>query len=207
MELYKIKRELGRVGFQIFDKLSYPVHRIIQRSYDQNFPNRTKLHAGQQGSSQKVAIFFVYQPKGFGKSVAVTCQFLADKGYSIILVSSAPIKMVDFRKVSKNCWKILERPNYGYDFGGYRDGLRVMQEAHVAPEKLIIMNDSIWFPLNASTKLIEQMDSEGGEFNGSVYADKPGKKKEASIFNHSFFTCAEKLSKATLLLHIGKIIK
>ena len=186
-ERWKIQRELGRIGLQIYDKISYPFQRIVQHRYDRDFPKITKLTNGAQKSSDHVAIFFVYQPKGFDKSVAVTCDFLKSKGYSIILVSSGPIGAEDLVHLSEKCWKILERPNYGYDFGGYRDGLRVMYEAKIAPETLIIINDSIWFPLDPMTTIIERLDEARDAFNGTVYVDKPGRSNKSQHFQSFLF--------------------
>ncbi len=39
---------------------------------------------------------------------------------------------------------MVERPNLGHDFGGYRDGLRLLRHWQIAPREVLILNDSVW---------------------------------------------------------------
>lgn len=39
------------------------------------------------------------------------------------------------------------RACYAYDFGGYRDGIRLLGRWDIVPERLIVMNDSVWMPM------------------------------------------------------------
>jgi Rhamnan synthesis protein F len=187
LELWKVKREALRTALKIYDRARYPFDRIKQVHYDTNFHNLTKTTSGKQTASDKVAVFFVYQPDKLGRSIFVTCKFLSEKGYSVILVSSTPISAIDKQDLTEHCWKILERPNYGYDFGGYRDGLRIMQESGIKPEKLIILNDSIWFPLSSECRLIERLDAENISFNSPVYEGNPRRSKKNQHFQSFFF--------------------
>jgi lipopolysaccharide biosynthesis protein len=65
-------------------------------------------------------------------------------------------------------WQILERPNIGYDFGGYRDGIRVLQEAEVDMQMLVVLNDSIWWPLCADDTALERAETMGADVVGMI---------------------------------------
>jgi hypothetical protein len=60
---------------------------------------------------------------------------------------NSPILPADADRLRASSWLLITRPNFGYDFGGYRDGLRVLRQHDPLPERLIIMNDSVWFPM------------------------------------------------------------
>jgi hypothetical protein len=60
---------------------------------------------------------------------------------------NSPILPADAERLRASCWLLISRPNFGYDFGGYRDGLRVLRQTGPMPERLLIMNDSVWFPM------------------------------------------------------------
>lgn len=49
---------------------------------------------------------------------------------------------------------LLERQNLGYDFGGYRDGLLLLREMDARLDNVLLVNDSIWFPLTAGCSLL-----------------------------------------------------
>jgi lipopolysaccharide biosynthesis protein len=65
-------------------------------------------------------------------------------------------------------WKTVVRPNYGYDFGGYRDGLLSLGDWRVVPERLLILNDSIWFPICSSDTLIDRLEALETDIGGAV---------------------------------------
>lgn len=50
----------------------------------------------------------------------------------------------------------MTRPNVGYDFGGYREGVLTVLETGPAPENLFLINDSIWFPVRDNCTLLEE---------------------------------------------------
>ena len=172
VEYWKVKRELQRLWFQIADRAVDPWDRFQQRKYDRDFSKLTQLIDGQTAVADKVAIFFIYQPGAMAKSIAVTCQHLVDQGYAVLLVSSTPIKPPDMQYLKGLCWKILLRPNYGYDFGGYRDGIRVVQDCDLKPEMLLILNDSIWLPIFDNSQLIKKMETSDLFFDSPVFENK-----------------------------------
>lgn len=179
---WKAKREVKRIWLKLYDRLNNPVERLSQFNYDSNFAKHVKLTECAKRAPKKVAIFFIYQPKRFSASIVISCRHLADLGYSTILVSSAPIPAAHKSDLLGLCWKILERPNYGYDFGGFRDGVRVLHDTGVQPENLIIVNDSIWFPLSDTNRMIENLEISDLNFTSPVFENKPGRNRRNQHF-------------------------
>jgi hypothetical protein len=175
IEPWKIRRELLRVWLQVVDKVTEPWDRHIQRLYDRNFVKNVTIENGTVSPTQKVAIFFAYQPRQIPDSIFVTCKCLVDLGYTIIFVASSPITTARRDRLLEVCWRVVERPNYGYDFGGFRDGIRVMWESGLTVDSLVILNDSIWFPISKTGSILEHMELAGLDFNSPVYENKPGR--------------------------------
>lgn len=165
--LWKVRREVVRLAKQIRNFPAVLVHLPIRlyeskrrALYDLRFDQLTRLTEGSQTLQRKVAIFLIYQPNGLVMSIPETCQWLVSEGYAPFVVSNGPLDTVSRTTIAAGSWRLLERPNFGYDFGGYRDGIRLLGHWGISPERLIVMNDSFWIPMipDLMTKLEARAD-------------------------------------------------
>lgn len=177
MPLWKLKRELKRPLDQLRSLILLPLDAVTKWRHDRSFHSSIRLTDGQQQPRQKFAIFLIYQPKGLTATTLLTCQHLIDTGYAVLLVSNCPLSEAARDKLSPVTWQILERPNVGYDFGGYRDGVRILREAGVTMQALVVMNDSIWWPLCGNDQGLQQIESLGVDFAGMILRP-PGKPRK-----------------------------
>jgi hypothetical protein len=152
--LWKIRRELLRIWYKIVDLpgtiLSIPdrlAHKRRLADHDRDFDRIVRTQAGGIERRAKIAIFLIYQPNGVPPSVFLTLDYLVTCGYAPLIVMNSKILPQDADRLHKTSWLLITRPNFGYDFGGYRDGLRILRQSGPVPERLIIMNDSVWFPM------------------------------------------------------------
>ena len=120
---------------------------IAQRRHDTWRESHFKPETGQVGYQGNVALFLIYQPNGIEASILRTCDHLAGKGYAPLVISNTPLSKTDRTELKNRCWVFAERPNIGYDFGGYRDGLWLLGKMGVVPDNLLVLNDSVWFPI------------------------------------------------------------
>lgn len=123
----------------------------------------------------KVAIFLVYQPKGICASTLRTIRYLTSKGYSTMVVANGGVSDEHLAELTQVSWRVLIRPNYGYDFGGYRDGILSLSEAGITPEKLIILNESVWFPIGEDEQVISEIEASGLDLGGTIVNRRPRK--------------------------------
>jgi hypothetical protein len=122
----------------------------------------------------KVALILAYQPTGIAASTWLTLEHLTAQGYAPLFISNAPLSPEDRATLTPLTWRIIERPNYGYDFGGYRDGILLLNDWGIRPERLFMMNDSIWFPLGPGSTLIKRLEAaEGDIIGGFLHPDTP----------------------------------
>lgn len=165
---WKIVRELDRAGQQLKALVGLAWEPVYQWSYDRRQVRTADVETGKVPLRTKVAIYLLYQPGGIAPSTLTACRHLLAKGYAPLIVSNAPLSRADRDQLNGVAWKTLVRPNYGYDFGGYRDGILALEDWGIVPDNLIIMNDSIWFPIASDESLIDRMEALEGDLIGAV---------------------------------------
>nr|WP_244646188.1 rhamnan synthesis F family protein [Agrobacterium fabrum] len=66
------------------------------------------------------------------------------QGISPVVVSNLPLSDSDRETLQIYSSRIIERPNVGYDFGGYRDGIIDLRDQLESLQRLWLLNDSVW---------------------------------------------------------------
>jgi lipopolysaccharide biosynthesis protein len=168
--LWKIKREIKRIGRKLhwvsvdtaslwYRHLPFP----LIKSY---FLRET---TGALPLTDRVAIFVLFQPKGIAASTFFTLSHLAQENWSVVVVSNAALSDADRTKIAKHSAQVIVRPNIDYDFGAYRDGWYWLQHRRQPLSRLIMMNDSTWFPLRADDSSLARMEQHGSDLTGHIY--------------------------------------
>lgn len=166
--LWKVYRELDRTRQMLHAAVARLYEPFIQRRHDRNRDQLLQVLDGSHSASSRVALFLIYQPKGLSPTVAMTCAHLAAKGYAPLVISNTPLSEHDLATLAAHAWKVVIRPNYGYDFGGYRDGILWLQDHRIVLDQLVVLNDSIWFPVWPKETLIDRMSALQCDLAGAV---------------------------------------
>ena len=166
--LWKVRRELARLGQQLRAVPGAVLDPLAQRRLDARVAAGLPMVEGAIPPGPKVALVLVWQPKGIPDSLIATCRWLAAGGHAPLVVSNAPLSAADRVRLAPVVWRAVERPNFGYDFGGYRDGLTCLRQWGVAPERLVILNDSVWVPLREPCDLLGRLAAAPFDVAGSV---------------------------------------
>lgn len=187
--VWKLRREWASLKQQLQavpEKLIGPAR---QRRLDARFPADCVVQDGDLPLAEKVAIFLVFQPAGLSESCRQTCAHLAGLGYAVLLVANHAVSAADVQRLSPLVWRFVQRPNFGYDFGGYRDGIRLLQHWGLQPEQVVMLNDSIWYPVVPSDPLLPAMEASPAHFTGAFRFVDPGAHdaEHAGIFLSYFF--------------------
>lgn len=179
--LWKVYRELDRSCQALHAAIARVYEPIVQRRHDRNRDRLLQIQDGRVAQTGKIALFLVFQPKGLRPTVLQTCAYLVSRGYAPLVISNAPLQEADLQTLIGCAWKILVRPNYGYDFGGYRDGVLWLHDQGILPERLMILNDSIWFPVWPGETLIDRMEAAPADFVGAVIHPAQKRRKSAAL--------------------------
>jgi hypothetical protein len=167
---WKLRREVARIAGQVSRFVAHtlydPPRQVL---YDLTAKARVHVRMGNRPCSARVAVFVLYQPSGLAKSTLFTLEHLLQKGWSPIVVSNAPLSKGDWAELVSRSSVVIERPNVGYDFGAYREGIRYLNGVKASLDKLILMNDSTWFPLREDDDTLEKMERSGADLVGHIF--------------------------------------
>lgn len=168
---WKLQRELHRIRQQCAGIVEFFVEPAQRKKHEAWRETSLRAESGGVAQRPKVALLLLFQPNGVSSATRWTCEHLVGKGYAPLVVSNAPLSTVDRELLRPHVWKMAERPNFGYDFGGYRDGIWLLQQWGLDPEVLIILNDSIWFPIYPDETLLDRMEQHPADFVGALQLD------------------------------------
>lgn len=187
--LWKLRREWASLQQQLQAVPERLIGPWRQRRLDARFPADCHVQDGGHPLTDKVAIFLVFQPAGLSDSCRQTCEHLARQGHAVLLVANHAVMATDVERLRPWVWRFVQRPNFGYDFGGYRDGIRLLQHWGVEPAQVVMLNDSIWYPVVPSDALLPAMEASPASFTGAFRFVDPGghDAEHAGIFLSYFF--------------------
>ena len=175
---WKIRREFERLGKQTARSVGRYVHDPIRKPvYDLTARWRQRVTQGSLPLTDRVAVFVVFQPKGLAASILLTLQHLRENGFSVLVVSNGPLRTEDRATLARNAAQVLERPNVGYDFGAYRDGIRHLWSLNHDLSRLVLMNDSTWFPLRRDDDSLARMEALGVDLAGHIFKTENEEKR------------------------------
>jgi Rhamnan synthesis protein F len=168
---WKVRRELLRVAHRAYETLPSTsfLDRLRQTRHDRSLSRVLRETAGAQSFGERIAVFILFQPKGVAGSTYFTLDHLGRNGWSVLVVSNAPLSDGDRGRIARHSAQVIERPNIGYDFGAYREGWLWLGRQGLRPRKLILMNDSTWFPLRQSDDSLARMEALDADLAGHVY--------------------------------------
>lgn len=187
---WKLYRELDRMRQMLQAAVCRIYEPFVQRRHDRNRNRLLQVHDGGLSLGPKVALFLIYQPRGVSPTVRLTCDHLVAKGYVPLVISNAPLTAEDILALGPRAWKVIIRPNYGYDFGGYRDGILWLGDEGVRPDRLIVLNDSVWFPVWPDETFLDRMEASACDVVGAVIHGQRKRRrlsKTRSTFLESYF--------------------
>ena len=132
---------------------------LARRRYDRDRDALLRRHGGEVPAGPKAAIYLVYPRHGVVESHLLALRHLVARGYAPLVVSNLPLAPDDLARLRPLARAVIERPNVGYDFGGYRDGVLSLADELPRLELLLLLNDSAWFPLRQESDWLPKAEA------------------------------------------------
>lgn len=107
--------------------------------------------------SNNYAIFLIWQNGGVPWYVLNALDSLRANEVNVVLVSNKILSKSQLEILKKLSFKVMVRENYGLDFGGYKDGTQFLKKSLLKVNKLIYINDSVFYYKNGLSELIEKL--------------------------------------------------
>ncbi|PTE23535.1 hypothetical protein C5F48_01450 [Cereibacter changlensis JA139] len=152
----KLAREVRRLGRQMAGLVLPSWGHVARLAHDRQRSKTVSVTDGRQGLQDELAVLLIYQPKGLLDSTLWQIRWMAARGVSTIVVTNAPLSATDRDRLAEIAHLVIERPNVGYDFGGYREGILQVLDRGIRPRALYLMNDSTWFPLSEDSDVLDR---------------------------------------------------
>jgi Rhamnan synthesis protein F len=179
---WKVKRELLRFRQQIAWYWEILHARRRTRQHDRDRPHLVQRHEGAQARGNRIAALLIFQPGPLPASILESCDLLTGLGYSVLVVSNGPLQPQARADLLPHVWRLLERPNLGYDFGGYREAVMHLWDETLEPDELLILNDSVWIIAAVFPAFLSRLQATGAAVTGAVLRSKKGKRWLESYF-------------------------
>ena len=93
-----------------------------------------------------VAILAIYPNTDQFWNVVRVAKQLKSCGYNVLVVSNKSLSHLQLFELSPYASRVLERKNIGRDFGAYAHGLNYLAKTGIGVEKLLLLNDSLFYP-------------------------------------------------------------
>lgn len=167
---WKIRRELLRLGRQARAVPKRLAWFFLATPYHDLFlARKRKTWTGAQTSDgAKAAVYVIYPTDGLQPSHLHSLDHLAENGYRTTVVSNLPLSDQDREALLPSCQRYIERANFGYDFGGYRDGVLSLSSEFTVLDRLVLLNDSAWYPLPDRSNWLADAEALDVDFAGAV---------------------------------------
>lgn len=171
--IWKVKREVRRIADQAALASTNFYEPPLRYLHARWLDKAARPMDGSLVLGGKVALLVLFQPKIVARSTFLMCDHLIAQGYSPFILSNSVLSAHDREELLARSALLLERPNFGYDFGAYQDGIRLLARMGHAPDRLILMNDSTWFPLRSNDSSISRIEASGDAFTGHAFRNEP----------------------------------
>jgi hypothetical protein len=136
--------------------------------YDIFLAKSKKQYSGSLSYKNRTVIFLIFPEAGITNSHLRTLKYFIKNNYSPIVISNLPLIESDRSEILKNCCSLIERKNFGYDFGGYRDAILHLSNKIKKFDNLLLINDSTWFPILQDNAFINFINNSNLDFIGAT---------------------------------------
>lgn len=183
---WKLKREWNRLVMQASQWHWFLFAGLRRRRHDIHKTFAMKVTEGAVAPAPNMAILLIYQPDTVLGSTYDTLDHFRDKGVSPVVVSNTSLSAADEARLAEKAHLVIQRPNYGYDFGGYRDAVLALKSRKIHLDNLFIVNDSIWFPIWPDCDLIDRALANPSDLFGIFYNDREGHEHRSHLQSYFF---------------------
>lgn len=193
--LWKVKRELARLRLQLAQWHWFLFGTARRRAHDAARARLVTVTEGAAPLTPDVAILLCYQPGGVLTSFLAEVDHFRARGFAPVVVSNLPLSGKDLSALQSRAHLVIQRPNYGYDFGGYREGIKTLWDRGVTPRNLVIKNDSIWFPIWPDDDLLDRALADPADLWG-LYLNQSVRRGELAHLQSYFYRFSGRLCAA-----------
>jgi hypothetical protein len=157
----------GLRGWVELGFIIYPIEGVLRAWYHLNprvYSERLRIRRITEGrikqKSDRYVLFVVYAKRSIPVFIETMLRAIGRSRLNLVISTNALITEEQRDLLLDHCNILIERADLGRDFGGYRDGIRILQRRCNNIERLILLNDSLFYFENGLDALVRGLDGE-----------------------------------------------
>jgi hypothetical protein len=128
------------------------------RVYSERLRIKRISEGALEWNSNKYVIFVLYAEAPLPNFTVNLLDAIERSPLNLVIVSNTELDVYFRAQLLDKCHLLIERANLGRDFGAYKDGVSVILRRAKDIERLILLNDSMFFFQRGLGKLISDLD-------------------------------------------------
>jgi hypothetical protein len=132
-------------------------YRLDPRLYIERFRIKAVTQGELDRKSNQYAILALYSSQPLPNFTANIIAALEASPVNLIVVANSRLEPYLRAQLLQRCNLLIERANLGRDFGGYRDGISVLMRSVRDIDRLVLLNDSLFYCQRGLAKLVEDL--------------------------------------------------
>jgi hypothetical protein len=145
----------------------YPIEGVLRAWYHLNlriYSERLRIRRVTEGrmkpKSDRYVLFVVYTKQSMPAFIETIIRAIGRSRLNLVISTNARITEEQRDILLGKCNLLIERVDLGRDFGGYRDGISILQRRCNNIERLVLLNDSLFYFENGLDALVRGLDGE-----------------------------------------------
>lgn len=120
-----------------------------------------RISEGQVATKgDRFVLFVLYARTSIPPFIQTVIDAIGRSRLNLVITTNARISPELRATLLEQCHLLIERADLGRDFGGYKDGISIIEKRYGVPERLILLNDSLFFFEKGVDKLIADLDGD-----------------------------------------------
>jgi hypothetical protein len=111
-------------------------------------------------NTDKFVVFVIYAEGALPQFTMNFVTAVRRSPFDLVAVANCPLTPEARRQLVENCCLLVERENFGQDFGGYKDGISVIQARFAQVQRIVLANDSVYYLKEGLDQLLAGLDGE-----------------------------------------------
>lgn len=156
-----------RIGIYLEIKVVVPICEGLSRTWlkldPRVYSQKLRIRQVEEYQPLKSQRFVILAMWGGGKVqpyLQTLFDALAKTDLNLVVVSNSKIRPATREVLAQYAHIVMERSNVGRDFGAYKDGILHLQERYPEIERIMLLNDSVYYFPKGLDDLIARLDGE-----------------------------------------------
>ena len=136
------------------------LHHLNPRLYSERLRIRRVSEGRLRHEHKRFVLFVFYGRESIPAFTQTVIDAIARRGLNLVISTNAKITAGLREALLEKSCLLIERADLGRDFGGYKDGISIIEKRFGVPDRLILLNDSLFYFNEGLDRLIEALDGD-----------------------------------------------